>query len=402
MINITNEMRSFIDKAIKKVDHSFYFYDLDGLKSQLSNWQRILPDDITLWYACKANPLSAIIKVFRNHNFGIDIASLGELDQALASGVKPTNLLATGPAKSKEYMRSLLNNEVGLIIIESINQAKWLDEVASEMGIKVNVLLRVQLVWHEGESVLGGGQITPFGEDESTWSQFDQRNYKNLNVLGFHIFQWGNILDLSHLRALWNEISERCMSLATKINVNLKVLDLGGGLGIPYRAGQSSISFYDVAQELFNLKKKFKFHRIYMELGRYAIGPFGYYLTRVIDRKNVRGKELLVLEGGINHLVRPAITKEPFPADLYRQGSSNRSEFQVHGPLCTALDCLGTYQLPADTQVGDWLIMGQCGAYGFTESMPFFLCHSLPAEVIMYNGDLLIPRWPKPSTDWLV
>lgn len=401
-MKLTENQRHFVDRAIKKVDHSFYFYDLDGLKEQLTQWQRILPEDITLWYACKANPLGAVLKVFRNHNFGIDIASLGELDQALASGIKPDRILATGPAKSKSYMQSLVTNDVGMVILESTNQAKWLNEVAMAEGKKVNVLLRVQLTWPEGESVLGGGQITPFGEDESTWENFKAEDFNHLNVLGLHIFQWGNILDLSHLNTLWNEIASRSVALAKKMNFDLKILDLGGGLGIPYKEGVNSISFYDVAQELFQLKKKFQLHRVYMELGRYAIGPYGHYLTRVIDRKTVRGKELLVLEGGINHLVRPAITNEPFPAELYRKSQAKTREFQVHGPLCTALDHLGDYELPEDTMPGDWLAFHQCGAYGFTESMPFFLCHTLAAEVIMYNGDMMIPRWPKPSTDWLV
>jgi len=394
--------REFIDRAIKKVNHSFYFYDLDQLKLQLNNWQKILPDDITLWYACKANPLSAVLKVFRNHGFGIDVASLGELDQAMASGVKPENILATGPAKSKEYLRSMIDNEVGMIILESTSQAKWLNEAAAEASKKIKALIRVQLEWTEGESVLGGKDITPFGEDESTWRTFNWRELEHLDILGIHVFQWGNILDLSQLKSLWNEMATRCVQLANDMQLPLKLLDLGGGLGIPYEENQKPISFYDVAKELFQLKKKFQLENIYMELGRFAIGPYGHYLTRVIDRKTVRGKELLVLEGGINHMVRPAITKQPFPSELYRQTDAPLSTFQVHGPLCTALDKFGDYQLPNDIAPGDWMIFHQTGAYGFTESMPFFLCHSLPAEVILYNDDLMIPRWPRPSIDWLV
>jgi len=181
--------RDFIDRAIKKVNHSFYFYDLDLLKHQLNNWQKILPDDITLWYACKANPLSAVLKVFRNHGFGIDVASLGELDQAMASGVKPENILATGPAKSKEYLKSMIDNEVGMIILESTSQAKWLNQAAKEAGKKIKALIRVQLEWTEGESVLGGKDITPFGEDESTWRNFNWQELEHLDILGIHVFQ---------------------------------------------------------------------------------------------------------------------------------------------------------------------------------------------------------------------
>ena len=139
-----------------------------------------------------------------------------------------------------------------------------------------------------------------------------------------------------------------------------------------------------------------------MELGRFAVGTCGHYLSQVVDRKSVRGREILVLDGGINHLARPALTEESFPCELFRNSQAKTKEFFVHGPLCTALDRLGSFHLPEDINEGDWLVFSQAGAYGFTEAMPFFLCHNLPAEVVLYNGDIMTPRTVKSSADWLV
>lgn len=402
MFSIKNEHREHLEKTIKRLDSSFYYYDLDALKLHLENLSRIMDDDIKLWYACKANPLSAILKVFRNLGFGIDVASKGELDHVLSSGLKPENILSTGPSKSRKYLGELLDNDINIVVCESLNQVYWLNEAAIKRNKKVDVLLRVQLEWEEGTSVLGGNSITPFGEDEKTWKRLDRFKTSNLNFIGLHVFQWGNILDINQLNTIWKQIAKSCKELAGELNIPLRVLDLGGGIGIPYKLGDNQITPEQINQSLKEIKKEFNLEKVWMELGRYAVGKFGSYMSQIIDRKNVRGKEILVLDGGINHIARPALTGQPFPGQIFRESKADNIPFQVHGPLCTALDFLGTIELPEDTNEGDWICFHHAGAYGFTEAMPFFLCHNLPAEVIIYQNDLMTPRAPKTSNDWLV
>ncbi|MDC1175571.1 PLP-dependent decarboxylase [Bacteriovoracaceae bacterium] len=399
---IKDEHRTDLEKTIKRLDSSFFFYDLDALKEHLEHLSTVMDKDIRLWYACKANPLSAILKIFRNLGFGLDVASKGELDHVLSSGIKASEVIATGPSKSRKYMRELLKNDVKNIVCESINQVKWLNEAANELNVRPQVLLRLQLEWNEGKSVLGGDDITPFGEDYETWSQLNCKDYPHIDINGLHIFQWGNIMDISQLKKIWWKIAQTSKDLAQKIDLELKVLDLGGGIGIPYDLATSPVQAQSVNEALIELKEKFQLKKVWMELGRYAVGPFGKYFTQVIDRKTVRGREILVTDGGINHIVRPAITNQSFPAQMFRKSEKENGKFFVHGPLCTAIDFLGEFDLPTDINEGDWLCFHQAGAYGFTEAMPFFLCHNLPAEVIMYQGDFMTPRTPKTSTDWLV
>ncbi|MDD0852866.1 PLP-dependent decarboxylase [Halobacteriovorax sp. GB3] len=399
---LTIEHKKRLERVIKRLDSSFFFYDLDHLKSRLTYMDSVKDPDVKLWYACKANPLSSILKIFRNLNFGIDVASQGELNQVLQAGVEPEDILSTGPSKARNYLRSMINNEVNVVVLESLNQAYWLSEIAGELGARPKVLLRVQLDWDEGSSVLGGDAITPFGLDQKEWLKLDFEKTKNLDFQGFHVFQWGNILDLSRLETIWDKISKEMVELAKTMKIPLNILDLGGGLGICYEKGDSPLDFKDVSVTLTKIKEKHGLKKVWMELGRYAVGTCGHYLTQVIDRKTVRGKEILVTDGGINHIARPALVDQDFPCEMFRDSDAEKSSFQVHGPLCTAIDKLGTFQLPNDINEGDWLVFSQTGAYGFTEAMPFFLCHNLPAEVVLYNGDLMTPRPIKTSTDWLV
>ena len=122
----------------------------------------------------------------------------------------------------------------------------------------------------------------------------------------------------------------------------------------------------------------------------------------IIDRKTVRGKEILVLNGGINHIARPALVNQFFPCHPFNISTKKNSIFQIHGPLCTALDYLGTFELPDNLKSDDWLVFSKIGAYGFTEAMPFFLCHEIPSESIYYKGDFMSPRPSKTSNDWMI
>lgn len=395
-----------IIKLTKRLNSSFYFYDLDKLEKHLTYIRDHKDPSIGLYFACKANPLSAVLKLIRNLGIGVDVASIGELTQVISSGVKSSEIISTGPCKSKNYLRALIQHEIKCVVIESLNQLKWLNEIAAEEKIKVDVLLRVQLEWSEGKSVLGGNDITAFGLDEETWRDIDLNHYPHINALGFHVFQWGNMLCAKKLENIWDKTCAQVKALAQSMNLELKVIDLGGGLGIPYQDQDTRIDFKEVNQILVSLKEKFELDKIWMELGRFAVGECGYYLTQVIDKKITRGRNLLILDGGINHLARPALTNQGFPCERLNKAEITNSlqlqEFHIHGPLCTAIDKLGVYQLPSDIDCGDWMIFSQAGAYGFTEAMPFFLCHDMPAEVVAYKGDIMIPRTIKHSSDWLV
>src|SRR5690606_2380399 len=161
-------------------------------------------------------------------------------------GLGPQDLIATGPAKSKVYLGSLLQAEVKSIVIESENQLRDLNELCGKLGRTQDVLLRVQLDWQSDEaSFLGGKDITPFGWGSEDWKQIDVRSFKNLNIQGLHCFQWGNLLELSDIQRTWTATIEGCQKLALDLGIELKVLDLGGGLGLSYK-DEREVSFIEV------------------------------------------------------------------------------------------------------------------------------------------------------------
>jgi len=392
-------------------EQGYFVYQLDALKQHLEKLQQ--QDVIKLWFAVKANPLSKVIQTLDNAGFDFDVASSGELSQVLAQGINPSRVLNTGPAKSKKQLNAFVNKGVSTFVVESLNQLKWLNEVIIEQSAvndgankrviaKPTVLLRVQLQWPDGEkNPLGGNSLTPFGLSVVEWQSIKVSDYPHLNICGLHIFQWGNMLNNEQMYSLWGQMVAPLTQLATDIGMDLKILDLGGGLGIDYLGDGKTLAWQQVITDLADIKARAGVEELWLELGRFAVAECGYYVVPIVDRKVNYAQEQLVLAAGINHLIRPAITDQPFPVTLLRQSNESSQHFDLHGPLCTSMDKLGHLPLPKDVNVGDELVFGYCGAYGFTESMPFFLCHQLAAEYVIQEGKLIVVRPAKLANSYL-
>jgi diaminopimelate decarboxylase len=391
---------SYTKEVIEQFDTPFFSYDLDGFEKHIQSIKSTLHPEVKIFYACKANPLSEILRILNRHGFGVDVASMGELAQAHKAQVH--SIIATGPAKSRKYLEGLLDGGVSTIVIESPNQLALLDSIARERNIIPSVLLRVQLDWtQDTKSVLGGSSITPFGVGALDWQKINLKEYTHLNIKGLHCFQWGNILDLFQLKMVWESTIKECLALSRHLGIELQVLDLGGGLGVSYNCDKK-LAWNEIHTLLLDFKEQYKLKEIWLELGRFSIAEFGTYHTKIIDIKSVRGKNIIVTEGGINHLARPALVGETFPCSAIKKSHAPLETYSVHGPLCTALDYSGDFQFADDLAPGDWLQFNKTGAYGFTESMPFFLCHDLPMEVYTYQGKLHVPRPPRSVSEWMV
>ena len=384
---LSTPIKQAVEHVLTHLDTPFCIYDLDKLTAHLN--QLTAQTDVKLWYAVKANPLSRIIQCLDSAGFNFDVASKGELEQVLAQGIDSERVLNTGPAKSPKQISHFIARGVRTFVAESINQVRWLNEQAMKANCQLQVLLRVQLRWPDSEkNPLGGDSLTPFGLGCDEWQALTVSDYPALSFDGLHIFQWGNMLSTNKLAELWRTMISPLQQLANSLNINLNILDLGGGLGIPYTQDANRLDWSALIETLASIKADAGVKELWMELGRYAVGECGHYATPVVERKENYNQQQVILSGGINHLLRPAVTSQDFPAALLRKSTAEPKAMTLYGPLCTALDCLGEHQLASDLNEQDWLVFSQCGAYGFTESMPYFLCHELAAEYILEQGNI--------------
>ncbi|MEG3758042.1 PLP-dependent decarboxylase [Pseudoalteromonas carrageenovora] len=397
---LSTPIKTAVNTLTQQLDTPFFVYDLDKLNAHLT--RLVAQTDVKLWYAVKANPLSKVIQSLDSAGFNFDVASKGELEQVLAQGISSQRVLNTGPAKSPKQITHFIERGVRIFVAESLNQVRWLNQQAQLQNTQLQVLLRVQLRWPEGEkNPLGGDSLTPFGLGCDEWQALNTADYPALSFDGLHIFQWGNMLSTQKLSELWSQMIAPLTTLANNLNINLKILDLGGGLGIPYTPNEVTLEWDGLIAALAKIKKDAGVDELWMELGRYAVGECGHYANPVVECKQNYGQQQVILTGGINHLLRPAVTSQDFPAALLRESTAPKQAMSLYGPLCTALDCLGEHTLPSDLNAQDWLVFSQCGAYGFTESMPYFLCHELAAEYVLQNGELTCVRQAEDASHYL-
>jgi len=143
--------------------------------------------------------------------------------------------------------------------------------------------------------------------------------------------------------------------------------------------------------------------RLLLEPGRWLVGAAGAYVARVVDRKRVGETEVAILDGGVHHLLRPALVGQPHRIRALGTdpGAARSSRVTIAGPLCSGLDIFAANATLAIPAVADLVAVLDAGAYGFTESMPLFLSHAIPAEIAIRGGAAALIRPRQEPAEWL-
>jgi diaminopimelate decarboxylase len=188
--------------------------------------------------------------------------------------------------------------------------------------------------------------------------------------------------------------------VAAVAGVPLRLVDAGGGLGIPYADGEQPLDLAALGTRLEELRGRWdadlalREMEVLLEPGRFLLGPAGAYVARVVDVKGTPDAPVAILDGGINHLVRTALVRQEQRLAVLAPDADSRDlvPTTVAGPLCTAIDVFTLSAKLPRPQVGDLIAVLDAGAYGFTESMPFFLSHPTAAEVAVRAGHACLIR----------
>ena len=357
-----------------------YVYDAALLRARLLALRAHLPK-IDVYYSMKANP--AVAAVFAKEGAGIEVASAGEYLRARAAGAPPGRIVFAGPGKGEEEMRLVVAKGIGGIHVESREEISFLSDLRGPGG-PTRVLVRVNPSV-SGGAMRMGGQPAPFGFDEELLDDVvaDLRARKALSFEGIHVYAATQVLDADVLLAQWRHVVE----LGRRVGA--RTVDLGGGLGIPYFAGEKDLDLAALGRGAKGLDAG---ARLVLEPGRWLAGPAGVYLARVRSVKGSRGRTFVVLDGGMNHHLAASgnlgtVIKRDFPLlNASRAGEEATVEATVCGPLCTPLDTLAREAVLAAPRVGDLVAVLQSGAYGLTASPVGFLSHPMPAEVLVDGG----------------
>ncbi|MEO8570852.1 MAG: alanine racemase [Chloroflexota bacterium] len=395
----------------------FYVYDFDVIERQVATLQAVLPPVVELAYAVKANPALAVVSHLGRLGLGADIASGGELATARRAGIAPDRIVMTGPGKRDAELEAVVAAGIRAVTVESPGELGRLEAVAEAMGRVQPVLLRAAVSENarlERVRLVGDDGAGKFGMDAADLAAAAHRAAisPHLDLLGLHAFGASNVLDAGALVEHVAATVRAARRLALRAGTSLRLVDAGGGLGIPYEPHEESLDLVRLGAGLAEITRDwaidpvFSDARLLLEPGRFLVGHAGAYVARVVDRKTVDGSVVVILDGGVHHVLRPALVGQDHRIRSLggRTEGSGRGRMvpvTVAGPLCSGLDVFSHAAVMAPPEVGDLMAVLDVGAYGFTESMPLFLSHPIPPEVAVRGGRAELIRPRQEPAEWL-
>jgi diaminopimelate decarboxylase len=372
----------------------FFAYDRALLRGRVAELRSALPAGIRLHYAMKANPMPAVVGLMAQLVDGIDVASAGELKVALDAGADAREVSFAGPGKRETELRQAVASRV-LINLESMREVQLLRDIGARLGIVPRVAVRVNPDFElKGSGMKMGGGPKQFGVDvEQVPAMLDAIGAAGLGFEGFHLFAGSQNLRAEAICEAQLKSYELALRLAASRPEAVRSLNLGGGFGIPYFPGEQRLDLAPIADNLQRLHERaardLPSASIVLELGRYLVGEAGIYVTRILDRKESRGKVFLVTDGGLNHHLSASgnfgqVIRKNYPVAIgNRQGDAATEEATVVGPLCTPLDLLADRMVLPVARPGDLVVVFQSGAYGASASPQAFLGHPGCTEVLV-------------------
>jgi len=393
--NVASELRRLAEHGTLNA----YLYDTAPMRARIAHLAGIMPEGVEVFYAMKANPHAAFLSAAMQAGArGIEIASLGEAEKAVAAGFSAQQLIYTGPGKSVEELSWCVQKGIRSIHIESLTEAHRLHAICKAAGRTQDVLLRINADFdiHEAQTTFSGGS-KKFGVDEEKLGDILPQilALDSLHFRGLHVYAASGVLNVADLLKNCELVFGMARSIETAYpGVLCDIIDFGGGFGVDYLEEGHDFNPQGYAHGLARLIAEYGFagRTFFLELGRYLAADSGWFCTEILDIKDSRGKKQVICAGGINHFRRPAALAINHPLAVLRmeraplfegQEAVHRESVYFGGPLCTGADKLANDVYVEAADVGDIAVFGLAGAYGLSMSNVEFLSHERPQEIVL-------------------
>ena len=378
----------------KNVGTPAYVYNAEAIRGRYRSLDAALGSlPHRICFAVKANSNLGILRILRDLGAGADIVSAGELARALAAGFAPDQIVFSGVGKTAEELRSAIRAGVGHLNVESREELELVGRIAEaeaaqvRVGIRVNpdVTTETHPYISTGKSGIKFGvptdQVVPAAEYILAHPRLE------LTTVAMHL--GSQLVDTAPFRQGIARLIDLVEHLRKAGIGTLRVLDIGGGLGIRYQ-DEPAMDPDEFARAVVPLLAPTGLE-IYLEPGRFLVGSAGVLLTRVLYRKQSGGKEFVVVDAGMNDLVRPSHYQAYHEiVELVEQGRTS-ARVDVVGPVCETGDFLALDRTLPGLEAGDALALLGAGAYGFVMASNYN-SRPRPPEVIVDEGKWWIAR----------
>ncbi len=348
----------------------FYLYSLETLRRHYQVFDRAfasIPHQVC--FSAKANSNIAILRALINEGGGVDVVSGGELFRALEAGADAKKIVYSGVGKTREEIRYALEADILMFNVESSQELEVIDDVAREMGTKAPIALRVNpdVDPRTHPHISTGMKENKFGIDiELSFQEYLRaRERANIEILGVDCHIGSQILELKPFLDTMDRLKDLVGRLRAE-GIDIRYLDIGGGLGITY--DQEEPPHPDEYARAVIDKIRDLQCTLILEPGRVIAGNAGILVTRVLYRKERDNKNFIIVDAGMNDLLRPSLYgsyHQVLPV-VKKNGESILAD--IVGPICESGDFLVKNREVPSMERGDLLAVMSAGAYGFTMS----------------------------------
>lgn len=373
-------------------DTPLFLYVPERVRARVAELRAALPPEVGLHYAVKANPFAPLLRVMAPLVDGFDVASAGELEKARAAGMAAGHISFAGPGKRDRELAALIAAGATLVV-ESAGELARAIAIARDRGARVPALLRINPPFElRGSGMKMGGGARPFGVDAADApAVLAAMADPAIDFRGLHVFAGSQNLDAAAIAAAQGQTLALAAELAPHAPGPIRLLNLGGGLGVPYFPADRPLDIAAVgaglARVLAGRPPALAGTRMVLELGRFLVAEAGVYLARIVDRKSSGGELFLVTDGGLHHQLAASgnfgtVVRRNYPLVNASRGGPATETATVVGCLCTPLDRLAERIALPRSEVGDLVALFMAGAYGRTASPEAFLGHPPPREML--------------------
>jgi diaminopimelate decarboxylase len=347
----------------------------------------------TVCYAVKANGNLAILRLLVQAGAGFDIVSGGELHRVLKAGGDPAKVVFSGVGKKQEEIDAALAAGIFAFNCESEPELALTDALAHRRGIQARIALRVNpdVAADTHAHIATGSLGHKFGIDISQAEGVYERARQHGNLLleGVSCHIGSQLFDFDPMM----QAADRVLDLIARLRAQgfaIHHVDLGGGLGVAYRADEPAPPIGEFTGALRDKVSGLGLH-LYLEPGRSIVGNAGVLLTRVLYRKKSGDKEFVVVDAAMNDLIRPALYDAHHEILPLRATPGCGLRADVVGPVCESGDFLAQDRQMPEVFPGDLLAVCTTGAYGFAQASNYN-ARPRPAEVMIENGSWRVVR----------
>ena len=345
-------------------------------------------------YSVKANSNLSVLKLLRQAGAGFDVVSGGELARTLRAGANAEEIVFSGVGKTAGEVDAGLAAGIGMFNVESAGELELLDSRARSLSRPARIAIRVNPeVEARTHPYISTGQIIhKFGVPKEEALELYRRAARSshLRIHGVACHIGSQILELDPFLKALDEIQGLAGRLETE-GMRVECLDLGGGFGIRY-AEEQPLDFAALGRGLAERLRATPY-RLILEPGRALVGNAGILVTRVLYVKRNRQKNFIVVDAGMNDLMRPTLYGSYHEIIPVHEHPGDRLQADVVGPLCETGDFLAQDREMPDVEPGELLAILDAGAYGFVLSSNYNT-RPRPAEILVQasQAELIRPR----------